>query len=192
MKPINDLECLYLERGAARYEINGRDGVSQLQHALQCAAQAVVAGAADTLVGAALLHDLGHLLNEHHSDELGAGRDEVHQYLALPFLRAHFAPALVDPIKLHVDAKRYLCATEADYWSRLSAGSRHSLALQGGPFSAAEALDFSRLEFAAEAVQLRRWDDQAKDLAREVPAFTEYRGLLSGLLIRPILPVRPA
>ena len=178
MNIVDELARLYSERGAARYEIAGRSGVSQLQHALQCAALAAHAGAADTLVAAALLHDLGHLLYEHNQDELGAAQDDVHQYLALPFLRPHFGPAVLAPIKLHVDAKRYLCATEAAYRAALSAGSKRSLEMQGGPFSPDQAKAFIAQPFADEAVRLRRWDDQAKDTARRAPPFAAYRDLL--------------
>jgi len=184
MSIVDDLERLYTERGAVRYEINGRSSVTQLQHALQCAALAAAAGSADELVAAALLHDLGHLLQEHEGDEMSAGRDDIHQYIALPFLRPHFSAAVLEPIKLHVDAKRYLCGTEGAYWAALSAGSQRSLELQGGPFDAEEAEAFIAQPFAEEAIWLRRWDDRAKDTARVVAPFSSYRGLLSriGLL----------
>jgi phosphonate degradation associated HDIG domain protein len=179
---FDDLHGLYAERGAQRYEINGRiGGVTQLQHALQCAAWARETGAPDTLVAAALLHDLGHLLYEQDGDEMGADHDDVHQYAALPFLRPHLPSAVLEPIKLHVDAKRWLCGTEPAYWATLSAGSQRSLELQGGPFSAEAAQAFIAQPHAAQAVQLRRWDDQSKDPARSVPGFESYRELLARL-----------
>jgi predicted HD phosphohydrolase len=136
-------------------------GVSQQQHALQCAAFALLAGAPDALVAAALLHDIGHLL--HGRDDIDKDHDDVHQYIALPFLRPHLPLAVLDPIKLHVDAKRYLCAIELAYWSGLSAGSKRSLELQGGPFDPETAAAFIARPHAEEAVALRRWDDRAKD-----------------------------
>ena len=182
MSFFDDLYGLYTERGAQRYEINGRvGGVTQLQHALQCAAWATDTQSPDTLVAAALLHDLGHLLYEQRSAEMSATQDDVHQYKALPFLRPHLPAAVLEPIKLHVDAKRYLCGTVDGYWDTLSDGSKRSLALQGGPFTADEAAAFIEQPHAAEAVQLRRWDDLSKDPARVVPGFEAYRELLARL-----------
>jgi phosphonate degradation associated HDIG domain protein len=182
MSFFDDVQGLYNERGAHLYEINGRvGGVTQLQHALQCAAWAAEAGSPDTLVAAALLHDLGHLLDDHRGAELEATQDDVHQYKALPFLRPHLPAAVLEPIKLHVDAKRYLCNTVAGYWDRLSDGSKRSLTLQGGPFTADEAAAFIAQPHAAEAVQLRRWDDLSKDPKRVVPGFEAYRDLVARL-----------
>lgn len=185
MSFFDDLHGLYTERGAQRYEINGRvGGVTQLQHALQCAAWAAEAGSPDSLIAAALLHDLGHLLYDQRGAELSATHDDVHQYKALPFLRPHLPAEVLEPIKLHVDAKRYLCGTVAGYWDTLSDGSKRSLALQGGPFTADEAQAFLQQPQAAEAVLLRRWDDLSKDPARVVPDFETYRALLTRLAKR--------
>lgn len=185
MSFIDDLETLYEQQGARRYEINGRSGVTQLQHALQSAALATEAGAADTLVVAALLHDLGHLVYEQCSDELSTKRDDVHQFAALPFLRPHLPAAVLEPIRLHVDAKRFLCGTVAGYWNTLSDGSKRSLALQGGPYAAEAAAAFITQPHAQEAVQLRRWDDLAKDVQRQVPGFSAYRASLNRLMLKP-------
>jgi phosphonate degradation associated HDIG domain protein len=178
---VEVLEHFYVGRGARRYEsggAEGRTGVSQLQHALQCAALAMQAAAGDALVIAALLHDLGHLLYEQADHEMGTGDDDRHQYLALPFLRPYFPRSVLEPIMWHVDAKRYLCATEPGYPATLSPGSRRSLEMQGGPLSEEEARGFIAQPFAQDAVNLRRWDDQAKDPRRSVPPFAAYRDLL--------------
>lgn len=188
MKILDDIARLFEGRGAARYEMNLSTGVSQEQHALQCAALAVQAGAPDTLVGAALLHDVGHLLYEHDSQEKDGGRDDVHQYMALSFLRPYFPLSLLEPIKLHVDAKRYLCQVDPDYWYGLSVGSQRSLKLQGGPFSEAKGASFIALPFAPDAVSLRRWDDRAKDPGRTVPPFDTYRELLARISTRRLNP----
>jgi phosphonate degradation associated HDIG domain protein len=189
MDIIDDLQRLYLQRGARRYEINGRDGVTQLQHALQCAAWAAGEGAPAPLVAAALLHDLGHLVVGP-DDEMESDHDDVHQFAALPFLRPHFPPAVLEPIRLHVDAKRFLCGTDAAYPATLSAGSQRSLELQGGPFDAAQARRFLAQPFAADAVRLRRWDDRSKDISRAAPPFDTYRALLEGLRLAPAMPER--
>jgi phosphonate degradation associated HDIG domain protein len=187
MSFFDEVHGLYSERGAQRYEANGRvGGVTQLQHALQCAAWAVDANAPDTLVAAALLHDLGHLLVDPVVAEVSAAQDDLHQFRALPFLRPHLCAEVLEPIRLHVDAKRYLCSTVAGYWDTLSDGSRRSLVLQGGAFTDEEAQAFIQQPHAAQAVQLRRWDDRAKDPARTVPAFETYRALIDRLLwVRP-------
>lgn len=180
---IDDLEVIFRERGAHRYEIGGAAaGVTQLEHALQCAALAEQAQAGDALVVAALLHDLGHLI-QGDDGELDHHKDDVHQYIALPFLRRAFGPEVLEPIRLHVDAKRYLCAVDRAYFDALSPGSRRSLALQGGPFDAAQASAFIQRPYANDAVALRRWDDRAKQPGAAVPPFAAYRALLRAVAL---------
>lgn len=178
---IEELRALYMSRGCLRYEI-GASGVNQLQHALQTAALAERSGAHDDLVVAALLHDLGHLIQSEHmmtsSGALDEDYDDVHQYIALPFLRRWFGAAVLEPIKLHVDAKRYLCAVEPGYWAALSAGSKRSLELQGGMFSVRQASEFLQRPYAMDAVSLRRWDDRAKSVDASVPPFDYWLPLL--------------
>lgn len=179
---IDSLVTLYLSRGTRRYEMSGAHGVSQLQHAVQTAALAERASAPDALVVAALLHDIGHLLRDdaplNGRDELDPRHDDLHQYIAIPFLRDCFDDAVLEPIKLHVDAKRYLCAVDEGYWTGLSDGSKRSLVLQGGPFNHAQAEAFLAQPFSLDAVSLRRWDDQAKDVGATVPAFEHWLALL--------------
>lgn len=165
---------LYRTAGAARY---GMEAVNQEQHALQCGLLAEEAGAACTLVAAALLHDLGHLLT-HALPETAAGKDDLHEYRALPFLRGAFPDAVIEPIRLHVAAKRYLCAVDPTYREGLSAASRHSMKLQGGVFTAEEAQAFVLQPFARDAVQLRIWDDQAKSPTRATPGWEHFRPVL--------------
>jgi phosphonate degradation associated HDIG domain protein len=169
--------------GARRY---GREAVSQLDHALQCADLARAAGEADELVVACLLHDLGHLVvaNGGHNDTpvpdecAPAEADDLHQFIVLPFLRFVLPDAVLEPIRLHVDAKRYLCCVEAGYWDSLSPASRASLARQGGPFNTEAAEAFVNQPFAYEAVRLRRYDDQAKAPGKPVPPLQDYEAVL--------------
>ena len=156
---VDEITKLFEEKGGREYE---GEGVSQLEHALQAATHAERAGAPPELVCAALLHDIGHMLNDKGETPTLRGVDDEHQNAALPFLRAHFPAAVLEPIRLHVDAKRYLCATRADYYGRLSEDSKRSLELQGGVFGAAEAERFIAQPYAAEAVRVRLWDDAAK------------------------------
>ncbi len=156
---------LYAARAGLRY---GSELVSQLEHALQCAQRALDEGARVELAAAAFLHDIGHLLARR-AHGFGREMDDLHQYLALPFLSGVFGAPVLEPIKLHVDAKRYLCHAEQGYWERLSPASKHSLELQGGPHTAEEAALFIGQPYARDAVRLRRWDDTAKIPGLAVP-----------------------
>lgn len=149
---------LYAARGGARY---GSELVSQLEHALQCVQLAQEEGAGAELVAAAFLHDVGHLVVER-PHFMGREIDDLHQFVGLPLLRGLFGAAVLEPIRLHVEAKRYLCHAEAGYWERLAPSSKYSLELQGGPFSAVEAGSFLGRLHAREAIRLRRWDDRAR------------------------------
>jgi phosphonate degradation associated HDIG domain protein len=163
---VDTIVELYQQRGAEQY---GSEAVNQLEHALQCAALAEIEGSAPALITAALLHDLGHLVHDLGDDPAEHGVDDVHQYLAIPFLRGLFPDAVLEPIKLHVEAKRYLCAVEHGYWEALSFASKRSLELQGGAYSPEEAREFIYLPYATDAVRLRRWDDFAKIKNKPTP-----------------------
>lgn len=161
----------------------GQESVSQLEHALQCAHLAERANEAPETVVAALLHDLGHMLSAERTpmtdhDGLPA-KDDLHQFVALPFLRALFPDAVLEPIKLHVDAKRYLCAVDAAYWGDLSPASKHSLELQGGRYDDAQVRNFENLTFYAESVRLRRYDDLAKVPGQMTPPLAHYANLMA-------------
>jgi phosphonate degradation associated HDIG domain protein len=163
----------------------GQEAVSQLEHALQCAHLAERANEAPETVVAALLHDLGHMLSAERApvaDQDGLpAKDDLHQFVALPFLRAVFPDAVLEPIKLHVDAKRYLCAVDAAYWGDLSPASKHSLELQGGRYDDAQVRAFEDLTFYAEAVRLRRYDDLAKVPGQVTPSLAHYADLMAQL-----------
>ena len=160
----------------------GQEAVSQLDHALQCAHLAELANEMPETVVAALLHDLGHMLGAERDpapDQAGAPtKDDLHQFMALPFLRSLFPDAVLEPIKLHVDAKRYLCAVDAGYGDALSPASKHSLELQGGRYDDAQVRSFEDLTFYAEAVRLRRYDDLAKVPGQTTPALAHYAELM--------------
>jgi phosphonate degradation associated HDIG domain protein len=168
---LSDICLLFARKGGRAYE---GEGVSQLEHALQTAAQAEAAGAPGALVAAALLHDLGHMLNDQGDTPTLRGVDDLHQFAALPFLRPTFGDDVLEPIRLHVDAKRYLCSTRPQYFASLSADSKRSLALQGGVYSAAEAGAFIARPYAADAVRLRLWDDLAKVSGAATPPLAHF------------------
>lgn len=171
---LDEITGLFHANDTVQY---GAEAVTQQQHALQCAHLAEQADASPALVAAALLHDLGHLLAPEQGPK-PIGADDLHQFMALPFLRGVFPEAVLAPIRLHVDAKRYLCRVDPSYWAGLSPASKKSLVLQGGPFSAEEAHAFMAQAFAADAVALRRWDDGAKNPEASTPGWTHYAGVL--------------
>ena len=109
--------------------------------------------------------------------------DDLHQYIALPFLRGVFGDAVLDPIKLHVEAKRYLCATDPDYWEALSPASKHSLVLQGGVHSPEQASAFEALPFSDRAARLRRYDDLAKVPGARTPGLEHYEQLMRAVAL---------
>ncbi len=168
---LPEIERLFRDRGHIAY---GGEGVSQLEHSLQCAQLAEDNGAPDTLVAACFLHDLGHLLNPQGETPTARGIDDQHQYFAIPFIRPIFPAAVVEPIRLHVDAKRALCALDPGYLDALSEDSKRSLALQGGTYSPADAAAFAAKPYARDAMQLRRWDDAAKVPGKPTPPLRHY------------------
>ena len=178
---IQDITRLLTERGAQQY---GMEAVSQLEHALQCAHLAESAGEDDELVIACLLHDLGHLLAAEKSGptepDLKSGA--LPHSTLLPFLRHGLPDAVLEPIRLHVDAKRYLCQVENGYFESLSPASVHSLAQQGGMFDTTQCDAFMAQEHAYEAVRLRRYDDLAKVAGKQVPGLDHYLPRLQALM----------
>jgi len=177
---LSDIEHLFAAKGDRMY---AGEPVTQLQHALQSADLAERAGASDELVLATFLHDLGHLINDQGETPTLRGVDDRHEYVAMPFLRDLYGAAVLEPIRLHVEAKRYLCARGdghicgAEYWSGLSADSKRSLELQGGIFNTVEAETFIGQPYAADAVKLRLWDDLAKVADAVTPPIERYLDL---------------
>ena len=172
--------------GASSYEGHRRESVSALNHALQCAQLAEDAHADAALVTAALLHDVGHFVaiaDIGEKDDI----DDVHELRGVAVLVRDFPPAVIEPIRLHVAAKRYLTAIEPKYLGGLSPASVHSLAQQGGPFRGAEIARFEALPFAQDAVRLRRWDDLAKRPGWQTPGLAYYLALADEVRV----PARP-
>lgn len=174
---LDDVTDLYRARGQRRY---GED-VTQIEHALQCASLAEAAGAAPAGIVAALLHDIGHLLN--HADEVTEfAVDGGHEVAGAAALAALFDATVCAPIAMHVAAKRYLCFADPSYLLGLSAASRQSLVLQGGAFDAAQAIAFERAPGWRDAVALRRVDDIGK-VSRSAPRrFADYLPMMHRLL----------
>ena len=166
-----ELLGIFTGRATRRY---GLSAVNQLQHALQAAALAEADGAPPATVLASLLHDVGHMIHDLGEDPAARGLDDVHEELGARWLAERFGPEVSEPVRLHVAAKRYLCAVESDYFGKLSDDSVRSLGLQGGPMSADEVEAFRRHPQHAEAVRLRRYDEEAKDPTATTPDFDHY------------------
>ena len=193
MDVVCKIEALFKRRGAALYagaQLERLEPVSALAHALQCAQLAEWADADNTLVAAALLHDLGQLLDGAAEASL---HEERHELRALTLLASGgFGSAVLEPIRLHVQAKRYLVASDERYTEGLSDASRYSLSLQGGRMYAEERLLFMAQPHASRALQLRRWDDLAKHPGKRTPGLGHYLNLLDDVLREAQQPARVA
>jgi phosphonate degradation associated HDIG domain protein len=180
---LSEVTDLLVRKGHYQY---GTEAVSQLEHALQCAYGAENSGETPHTIVACLLHDIGHLFAADNAltvPEKGNLQDDRHQCIALPFLKPLFPLAVLEPIRMHVDAKRYLCFAEPGYWNRLSSASKRSLQLQGGIFRDSDARIFIAQPFAQEAVKLRRYDDLAKVKGKVVPDINHYLPLIEQVCI---------
>ena len=172
---IADISALYAARGGRVY---AGEPVTQLEHALQSAWLAEQAGASAALVAASLLHDIGHMSNDQGETPTERGIDDLHQYHALAVLRGTFPDDVLEPIRWHVDAKRYLCRERPEYHAGLSIDSRRSLELQGGIFSPEEARAFAARRWTQEAVKVRLWDDLAKVAGAHTPDWAHFEAVL--------------
>ena len=154
------------------------------QHMLQAAHLAESEAAGDELVAAALLHDIGHYTNEFGEDYIEQGIDNQHDEAGAEVLERFFPPRVTECVRLHVAAKRFLCATDPTYYGKLSDASVKTLALQGGPMSAFEAEAFRKHPHFEEAVRVRLWDEAAKAPGMRVPGFEHYTALLQQVVDR--------
>ena len=173
---LDDIEKLYFSRGGLHYG----EGVTQIEHALQCAELAEAQGAPESLIVAALLHDIGHLF-EKEEDVADGAFDGRHETIGAKALAGLFPEAVWRPVSLHVAAKRYLCFTEPQYWAGLSDASKKSLELQGGTFAQEQAQAFERAAYWQEAVLLRRFDDMGKQDEMSGRCFADYLPMMRKL-----------
>lgn len=160
------------------------EDVTQYQHAVQAAYLGVEAGASDELIVAALLHDIGHILADDHNEANNPTvKNDFHEVLAANYLKDFFPAAVLEPILLHVPAKRYICTVDSSYYDQLSLASQKSFHLQGGKMESAERADFESNPHYINAVQLRKWDDLAKDVTKEVPDIAYYQARIEKVLL---------
>ncbi|MEI7577838.1 MAG: HDIG domain-containing metalloprotein [Armatimonadota bacterium] len=181
MSVIEQIFDLFNNHGGSLYF---GEQVTETEHALQAAHLARQAGAADEVIAGALLHDIGHLMHGLGEDIAEHGVDGKHEDVGASWLEGKFPQVVIDCVRLHVAAKRYLTAADPGYLEGLSAASVESLRLQGGPFSDEEVAEFERSEPNFEtAIQVRRWDDEAKVVGLAVPAVESYRDVLERVFL---------
>ena len=178
---VDEIVAVFASEGSRAYL---GEPVSLAEHMLQTAQAAERDGASPALILAALLHDFGHLVHGLPDDSADHGVDTAHETVGARWLERGFGREVTEPIRLHVAAKRYLCAIDPAYLAVLSPASAHSLLLQGGPFSAAAASTFSAMPYAADAVRVRRWDDVGKVAGHAVPLIEHYRPVLEAIASR--------
>lgn len=177
---IDVLATVFAKQG--HHEYLG-EAVTMSQHMLLTAGEAEEAGADDHLIAAALLHDVGHFKNLIPSEALMRGQDNFHEEAGAAFLADYFPQSVVEPVRQHVAAKRYLCAVDSAYFGLLSEASKYTLNLQGGPMNQSEIDAFESLAHLEGCVQLRLWDDAGKDPEQRHRQFGDYRALLERLVI---------
>jgi phosphonate degradation associated HDIG domain protein len=178
MTTMDELLSIYTRSGEQLYF---GEAVSVTEHCLQAAHFASVARAPEALVIAALLHDVGHLIEPTPNDIDEWKVDAQHELAGGRWLAARFGPQVSEPVRLHVPAKRYLCATDPAYFGKLSGASVATLRLQGGPMSAAEVVAFEAEPYHRDAVLVRQCDDQGKIAGLRTADLAHYRALIERL-----------
>lgn len=186
---LPSLQCVDIVEAIIRMFATGRrrgyalDKMSHTEHAMQAALLAEEQGAPQSLVVAALVHDVGHFLEPWPRDIADLGTNHRHEELGAAWLARGFGPEVTEPVRLHVAAKRYLCAVDEDYLDTLSPSSLRSLELQSGPMGRSEADRFEREVYFDEALKLRRIDEAARQPGIALPDIQEFRGLLDSMLL---------
>jgi gamma-butyrobetaine dioxygenase len=180
--PAEIIAELFASEGAADYL---GEPVTQAVHMLQAAALAERNGADDALIAAAQLHDVGHFTGTVTGRDLMGGTDNRHSETGASWLSQWFGEEVTEPVRLHVDAKRYLCAAVPGYAAGLSPASVYTLGVQGGPMQGPELAGFEANPYAAAACRVRRWDDAAQDPDMPVPSFDHFRSVLRRLVRHP-------
>lgn len=168
---VEFLGSIFDRRGGEEYL---GEPVSMGQHMLQGATFAEQNGQPDEIVVAALLHDVGHFTSEFGTFTMDDTEDRHHEEAGAQVLDRFFPAIITDCVRYHVAAKRYLCATKEEYFSRLSEASVHSLNLQGGPMSADEVAEFEKNPNLKQIIEVRYLDDAGKIPDMETPDFWHF------------------
>ncbi|MEP6886224.1 MAG: HD domain-containing protein [Gammaproteobacteria bacterium] len=178
MNITDEILAIFERRGSGAYF--GED-VSMTEHALQAAYFAQAIGAPSALIVAALLHDIGHLVEDVPDDLADWTADAHHEEIGGHWLDTRFHPEISEPVRLHVPAKRYLLATDAKYFAKLSPASVVTLKLQGGPMTPGEVAKFETERYGKDAVLIRQCDDRGKVAGLRTPGLADYRSMIETL-----------
>ncbi len=176
---VDYLGDIFMRRGTESYL---GEAVTMSQHMLQTAYNAEKAGQSKTVIVAALLHDIGHYTGEFPDDYIQQGVDNRHEHTGAAILEKFFGPEIVEPVRLHVDAKRYLCAIEPEYFDGLSDASVQTLALQGGPFNREQAAEFEKKPHLETTIRIRKFDDNGKTPGLNTPGVDYYLAMVQAVL----------
>jgi predicted HD phosphohydrolase len=152
------------------------------EHMLQGATLAERAGRPKEIIAAALLHDIGHFTSEFGTFSMDDTEDRHHEDAGAEILDQFFPSVITDCVRYHVAAKRYLCATKPEYFSRLSEASIHSLNLQGGPMSDEEVAQFRKNPNLEDIIAVRYLDEAGKIAGMETPDFWHFAPLLQEIV----------
>ncbi|MCP4791111.1 MAG: HD domain-containing protein [Gammaproteobacteria bacterium] len=184
LKPSNIVEFIgdiFARRGGEEYL---GEPVTMAEHMLQGASIAEQNNKSDAVIAAVLLHDIGHFIGEFGTFTMGDTQDRYHEISGAQMLAPFFPPEVTASVYHHVAAKRYLCATKAAYFKRLSPASVHSLNLQGGPMNELEVAEFAQNPYLEEILQVRYLDEAGKKADMQTPTFAHFAPLLQRLVDR--------
>ena len=156
--------------------------ISITEHMIQTAMLAEKNNCSSSLICSSLLHDYGHFILENPDDLVNKEKDGKHEDVGYKFLKKYFVKDVVEPIKYHVKAKRYL-ARDKKYYQILSKASKISLKLQGGIMDEKEANEFKNNEFFENSIKLRKFDEGAKKILPKIKSIKEYKNLLVSKLL---------
>ncbi|MEM9630043.1 MAG: HD domain-containing protein [Pseudomonadota bacterium] len=156
--------------------------VTMAEHMLQGATIAEQNGLDEEIIVGALLHDIGHFTSEFGTFTMNDTEDRYHEEAGAEVLSAFFPSVIVDCVRYHVAAKRYLCATKPDYFNRLSEASIHSLNLQGGPMSDEEVAEFEKNPNLKKIIQVRYLDEAGKRADMETPNFWHFAPMVQRIV----------
>ena len=169
------LADIFDRRGSEEYL---GEPVTMAQHMLQAAHFAEQASESETVIVAALLHDVGHFTSEFGMFSMADTEDKYHEEAGADILASFFPDLVTDCVRYHVAAKRYLCATKPDYFNRLSEASIHSLNLQGGPMNGDEVKDFATNPNLEEIIRVRFYDEAGKEPDLQTRPFSHYAPMI--------------
>ncbi len=172
---VDFLADIFARRGGEEYL---GEPVTMAQHMLQAACVAEQAGQSEEVIVAALLHDIGHFTSEFGTYSPDDTEDRHHEDAGGDVLAPFFPPRVVDCVRHHVAAKRYLCATRPEYFNKLSPASVHTLSLQGGPMQAHEVAAFERNPHLKDIIKVRVYDEAGKHAGISTPTFAHYAPML--------------